>query len=84
MTHLNEFCSPSCWFDSSNENEMKYACKLCWAAEATKIEPALVGTFFGQVGEIYGQYRDQYFYRRTMTNGKIERGSVHKNQVKFK
>lgn len=84
MAHLNEFCSPSCLFDSTNENEMKYACSMCWANEVVPIVPALAATIWGKDGLVVGQYKDTYFVKEQMSNGEWSRGTVHKSKVKFK
>lgn len=84
MTHLNEFCPKSCLFDATNENENKYACQLCWAAEVTAIVPALQATIWGQDGLVLGQYRDQYIVETYMSNGQPTRSGVHKSRVQFK
>lgn len=83
MTHLNEFCSASCLFDSDNPTEREFACKMCWAADVVPIVPALAATIFGKDGLVVGQYKDQYIVEEKMSNGQTSRSSVHKSRVKF-
>lgn len=84
MTHLNELCAEDCLFDSSNPVDKKNACDHCWFSDVVFIHPMLRAIdAWGQEGHVIAEYKNSYFFRTLMENGKPSVSTLNKNKVKL-